>query len=182
LRVLARASEEIGVQVKLLILRAKRRIGVRRRLVTLVQLIQVRFPCATATTSPLKLLLVSSVRDPSLPALAPANSRDSLKQLDGLVQGRRGQMHVPLRRAQAHVAGQLLDCLRRRPAHREARAEGVPQDVQPARHLKPCPAFSAASFSGKAGSRSASGIVISNGISLCFRDIVKTSSPTRRPR
>src|SRR6266478_920713 len=49
LRVLARRREELETRFNLLIRGAKRRIGVRRRLVTLVQRFRVRFPCATAT-------------------------------------------------------------------------------------------------------------------------------------
>ncbi len=48
LRVLSGTSEEIEPRLNLLIFRAKQRIGVRRRLATLVQVNQVRFPCATA--------------------------------------------------------------------------------------------------------------------------------------
>ena len=50
LRVLARKSEEVESRLNLLIRGAKRRIGVRRRLVTPVQRFRVRFPCAAATT------------------------------------------------------------------------------------------------------------------------------------
>ena len=50
LRVLARISEEVERGLNLPIRGAKRRIGVRRRLVTHVQQFRVRFPCATATT------------------------------------------------------------------------------------------------------------------------------------
>jgi mono/diheme cytochrome c family protein len=46
-RALARASEQIRYPHNLLFSRPKRRIGVRR-LVTTVQVFQVRFPCATA--------------------------------------------------------------------------------------------------------------------------------------
>ena len=50
MRVLARISEEVERGLNLPIRGAKRRIGVRRRLVTHVQRFRVRFPCATAIT------------------------------------------------------------------------------------------------------------------------------------
>src|SRR5207302_11115306 len=54
LRVLARISEEVERGLNLPIRGAKRRIGVRRRLVTHVQRFRVRFPCATAKFSILR--------------------------------------------------------------------------------------------------------------------------------
>src|SRR5712664_878132 len=48
LRVLPRRSEEVESGLNLLIQVAKRRIGVRLRLVTSVHRFRVRFPCATA--------------------------------------------------------------------------------------------------------------------------------------
>jgi len=47
-RVVARSSEEFDRRLNPLIPGAKRRIGVRRRLLTFVQRFRVRFPCATA--------------------------------------------------------------------------------------------------------------------------------------
>jgi hypothetical protein len=56
-----------------------------------------------------------------------------VQQLDGGRLGRRGEVHVALRGAQVLVSSQLLDGLRRRPQHREARAaEGVAEDMDAA--------------------------------------------------
>src|SRR5438105_14398448 len=72
LRVLARVSEEVERGLNLPIRGAKRRIGVRRRLVTHGQRFRVRFPCATATTL-LSYLLFSS----DAPPLSPISPRFS---------------------------------------------------------------------------------------------------------
>ncbi len=50
----------------------------------------------------------------------------SIEESDCVFQRRRAQVHIHLGRRQVLVAGQLLDRLRRRPAHRQMRAEGVP--------------------------------------------------------
>jgi hypothetical protein len=43
---------------------------------------------------------------------------------------RRGtEVHVPLRRGEIHVTGELLNRSCRRPAHREVRTERVPQSM-----------------------------------------------------
>ncbi len=53
----------------------------------------------------------------------------SIEESDCVFQRRRAQVHVHLGRRQILVAGQLLDRLRRRPTHRQVRAERVPQQV-----------------------------------------------------
>ena len=58
-----------------------------------------------------------------------------IEQPDRRLACRRRQVHVPLRRAQVLVPGELLDRLRRSAAHRQARAEGMAEDVQPAERL-----------------------------------------------
>ena len=53
---------------------------------------------------------------------------------------RRGtQVHVPLRRGQVRMTGQLLNRHRRSPPHGEVRAEGVPEDVNASVVLQPRP-------------------------------------------
>jgi hypothetical protein len=42
------------------------------------------------------------------------------------------QVHVPLRRREIHVAGEILNRSRRRTAHREVRTERVPQSMHAA--------------------------------------------------
>src|SRR3984893_19453238 len=75
------------------------------------------------------------------PLLSPAEVE--LEQPDRALLCRGAQVHVALRSGQADAPGQLLDRLRCRAPHREARAERVPQDVQPAGDLAPCPALRA---------------------------------------
>ena len=53
-----------------------------------------------------------------------------IEQLDRRLACRRRQVHVPLRRAQVLVPGELLDGLRRGAAHRGPRAERVAENVQ----------------------------------------------------
>jgi len=48
-----------------------------------------------------------------------------LEETDRVVTGPRRQMHVPHRRREVRVTGQLLDRLRRGTPHREVRAERV---------------------------------------------------------
>ena len=59
------------------------------------------------------------------------HGRGLLQQADGALQRRRREVHVALRRAEVGVPRQLLDRPRRRPPHREVRAERVAQHVDP---------------------------------------------------
>src|SRR5205807_6349602 len=139
LRVLARISEEVERGLNLPIRGAKRRIGVRRRLLTFVQRFRVRFPCATAITL---LIYLPFSSDAVLLYLSPLLSPDvELEQPDRALLRGGAEVHVPLRGGQADVPGELLDRLRRRPPDGQARAEGVPQDVKPAGDRQPCPAL-----------------------------------------
>ena len=52
-----------------------------------------------------------------------------VEQADGPLSLARRQVHVAHRRRQMLVPGELLDRLRRRPSHREMRAERVSKDV-----------------------------------------------------
>ena len=51
----------------------------------------------------------------------------SIEESDCVFQRRWTQVHVHLGRRQVFVTGQFLDRLRRGPAHRQVRAEGMPQ-------------------------------------------------------
>ncbi len=53
----------------------------------------------------------------------------SIEESDCVFQRRWTQVHIHLGRHQIPVSCQFLDRLRRRPAHRQMRAEGVPQQV-----------------------------------------------------
>jgi hypothetical protein len=48
-----------------------------------------------------------------------------------MIQCSRAEMHVPLRRSDVSMTGQLLDCSGRSAPHCEMRAEGVPKNVNP---------------------------------------------------
>src|SRR5438270_7783999 len=81
-------------------------------------------------------------RGTALPYLSPLLSPYvELEQTDRALLRGGAQVHVPLRGGEADVPGELLDCLRGRAPHGEPRAEGVPQDVQPAGDRQPCPAL-----------------------------------------
>jgi len=54
-----------------------------------------------------------------------------LEQPNCCVEGCRTQVNVALRRGQVLMSGEFLDSPRRRPAHRQMRAERVAQDVTP---------------------------------------------------
>ena len=63
-----------------------------------------------------------------------------VQQPNGVLDHRGTDVHVPLCRRQVLVPGQSLDGPRRRPTHRQVRAEGVAQDVTPGRTLASCAA------------------------------------------
>jgi hypothetical protein len=110
-----------------------------------------RLACVVAGLSVLPLVLFESLwgrhfssgnypcflrRGAALPLLSPER-RPLLEQPDGLVERRRGQVHVAHRGAEVGVSGQLLKCPNRRAAHRKVRAEGVTQDVDTAGQRQP---------------------------------------------
>src|ERR1017187_5252393 len=65
-----------------------------------------------------------------------------VEQTDRVLPRRRREMHVAHRRRQIGMAGKLLDGLRRRPAHRQMRAERVAKNVDPAGRAKASPLLS----------------------------------------
>jgi len=53
----------------------------------------------------------------------------TVEQSDRRIERCGTQVHVPLRRREILMTGELLDCPRRRATHRQMRTERVPQDV-----------------------------------------------------
>jgi hypothetical protein len=65
--------------------------------------------------------------------MSPRSKRRArFEEPNRVVERRRTEMHVTLRRSQVLVAGEFLNRARRRTLHREVRTERVPQAVRPA--------------------------------------------------
>ena len=55
-----------------------------------------------------------------------------IQEPDRTLYSRGAEVHVPLRRGEIHMPGELLNRSRRRPTHREMRTERVPQSMHAA--------------------------------------------------